>query len=514
MKKEQFILLITIFFVGAASLIYETYSIHVLFFYYLKASDIIAIAIAAFLAGLGFSSLFFSWFSQNRKKIAHQLLIYMQFALIAYAYLVLKNYDYIPQILNFIEAYFEGNDWHHFMNLMFMWWYLFTPAFLIGGCFPIINGLYIKQKGTVTTDTGIVYFYDILGCIIGCLLTGFFLIPNWGLSITILVAVSFNVLVLLLMLENRVLKFLIVMLLGFISVKEIMIYHKDYSFLTETEVGEIQFQKNSPYGVITVLNEPDQKYLKINDRTMCVGSHGHKSAGAESYLGEKTAAYLSQNSHVLAIGLGCGYTARGLVSSSNVDYVTQLEINPVIVEASRDYFGKENHHVVTDPKLNLVIENGAEFIRRTDDIYDAIVIDIEEVSIIYSSPMYTKEYMQLYFDHLQEEGVFSLWSFYGNPDFSKVLYNTIKSVFPYVSMRSHNFHEIVFFASKQPLSKSLTIATHEEQKRIDDVLNNGLLKINTLEHPILQQYFDTYGLFHLDPNYKERYLQDRYQPQH
>ena len=161
-----------------------------------------------------------------------------------------------------------------------------------------------------------------------------------------------------------------------------------------------------------------------------------------------------------------------------------------------------------------MIENGAEFIRRTDDIYDAIVIDIEEVSIIYSSPMYTKEYMQLYFDHLQEEGVFSFWSFYGNPDFSKVLYNTIKSVFPYVSMRSHNFHEIVFFASKQPLSKSLTIATHEEQKRIDDVLNNGLLKINTLEHPILQQYFDTYGLFHLDPNYKERYLQDRYQPQH
>lgn len=518
MKKEQLTLLITIFFVGAASLIYETYSIHVLFFYYLKASDIIAIAIAAFLAGLGFSSLFFSWLSHNNKKKAYQLLIYMQLALIAYAYLVLKNYYYIPQILNYIEDYFGGSDWHHFMNLMFMWWYLFTPAFLIGGCFPIINGLYIERKGKITTDTGVVYFYDILGCIIGCLLTGFFLIPNWGLSVTVLVAVVFNLLSLCLMVKRKTVKIFVVITLCILSGREVILYQEDSSLLKLTQPSHILFQKNSPFGVITVgknsksqiTQQEGQKFLRINDRPMCGGFEGQKSAGAESYLGEKTATNIKEGSKVLAVGLGCGYTARGLVDSQNIQQVTQVEINPVIVEAARDYFSDENKDVVKAPKLNLVIQNGAEFIRTTKEIYDAIVIDIEEVSIIYSSPMFTQDYMRLYEKHLNDDGVFSLWSFYGNPHFSKILYNTIKSVFPYVSMRSHGIHEIVFFASKKPLKDPLIMGPPEEQKRINDVLKNPLSKVNTLDQPILQQYFDTHEIFQLDRAYRERYLQDEY----
>ncbi len=515
--KRRTILIVT-FLAGLSSLIYEIYCLKVLFLFYSETIFAASLTIAAFLSGLAFSSLFFSSKVKSREA-AVGFLCMMNFLLIGYALIVLNHYFYLPTVLDGIDR-FSILVWQkHLFKSLFVFIYLFVPAFFIGGTFPVLNGLYLSTVEAGVQETGRVYFVDMLGAIGGVLLAGFILIPYLGFEKTLWVAVMINILTVTILLSSPVLKKLIFLFLAILSVwvvggspwsekrdgqKTESPSKKESLIPYQARFGQVIFQKSSPFGVVTVgqnaYGVKGNKTLFINYRPMC----GYKDRDSEEALGLWVAEKGPADSRVLNIGLGCGYTAESLAIHPNVSKVDIIEINPVVAQACREYFSLENKGVLGSPKANLIIEDGANYIRKTKEIYDAIVIDIEEVRIIHSSPLFTKEYFKIYHDRLKPGGIFAVWAMGDNPKFAKVLYNTVQSVFPYVQMRIFSKNTYIFYGSSRELEVPLRLFGEEE--RVEAVLRDENQEINTLDNRCLEKYSDLYRMFSLPIDSRESFV--------
>ncbi len=78
---------------------------------------------------------------------------------------------------------------------------------------------------------------------------------------------------------------------------------------------------------------------------------------------------------VLIIGGGDGGMAREVLRHRTVEHVTMVEIDAGVVDFSRRYLPMLGAGAFDDPRLELVIADGAEFIRKTAGGYDVIIVD-------------------------------------------------------------------------------------------------------------------------------------------
>ncbi|WP_104017371.1 polyamine aminopropyltransferase [Roseovarius nitratireducens] len=78
---------------------------------------------------------------------------------------------------------------------------------------------------------------------------------------------------------------------------------------------------------------------------------------------------------VLIIGGGDGGMAREVLRHDSVGHVTMVEIDAGVVDFSREYLPMLSAGAFEDPRLELVIADGAEFIRQTKGGYDVIIVD-------------------------------------------------------------------------------------------------------------------------------------------
>ncbi|MET4102027.1 spermidine synthase [Roseovarius sp. MBR-78] len=78
---------------------------------------------------------------------------------------------------------------------------------------------------------------------------------------------------------------------------------------------------------------------------------------------------------VLIIGGGDGGMAREVLRHASVTHVTMVEIDAGVVDFSKEYLPMLSAGAFDDPRLELVIADGAEFIRQTKGGYDVIIVD-------------------------------------------------------------------------------------------------------------------------------------------
>lgn len=78
---------------------------------------------------------------------------------------------------------------------------------------------------------------------------------------------------------------------------------------------------------------------------------------------------------VLIVGGGDGGMAREALKHPGVEHVTMVEIDAGVVEFSKQYLPAISAGAFDDPRLELVIADGAEFMRREGEGYDVIIVD-------------------------------------------------------------------------------------------------------------------------------------------
>src|SRR6185436_4238562 len=107
---------------------------------------------SAFLAGLGVSALVCSRVATEDRRRAHRMLAWLQIAAAAYALLVLRHHEVIPDVVDYAHRAFGTGFASDVSRVVFSWVYLFLPGLFIGGAFPILTGLYVRDFEARTRD--------------------------------------------------------------------------------------------------------------------------------------------------------------------------------------------------------------------------------------------------------------------------------------------------------------------------------------------------------------------------
>ncbi|MFP4328401.1 MAG: polyamine aminopropyltransferase [Paracoccaceae bacterium] len=78
---------------------------------------------------------------------------------------------------------------------------------------------------------------------------------------------------------------------------------------------------------------------------------------------------------VLIVGGGDGGMAREALRHDSVEHVTMVEIDAGVVEFSKQYLPMLSDGAFDDPRLNLVIADGAAYMREGAGSFDVIIVD-------------------------------------------------------------------------------------------------------------------------------------------
>lgn len=78
---------------------------------------------------------------------------------------------------------------------------------------------------------------------------------------------------------------------------------------------------------------------------------------------------------VLIVGGGDGGMAREVLRHPAVEHVTMVEIDAGVVEFSKKYLPSLSAGAFDDPRLDLVIDDGADFVATTDRQFDVAIVD-------------------------------------------------------------------------------------------------------------------------------------------
>lgn len=125
---------------------------------------------------------------------------------------------------------------------------------------------------------------------------------------------------------------------------------------------------------------------------------------------------LRPHPRVLVIGVG-GATDVLIALHQGATHVTAVELNPVSVHAVRDVYGAYVGNVLSDPRVEVVVAEGRNFVTRSRDRFDIIQLSGVDTGAAHGayglgtmpeSYIYTVEAMRDFLARLAPNGVFSI----------------------------------------------------------------------------------------------------------
>lgn len=182
---------------------------------------------------------------------------------------------------------------------------------------------------------------------------------------------------------------------------------------------------------------------------------------------------------VLIVGGGDGGTAREVLRHPSVTTVDMVEIDEAVVRASREFLPEVGDW--ENPKLNVRIEDGIEFVKNIREPYDVIIIDGSD-PVGPAEGLFEGEFMQACYDGLADEGVLtaqteSPWIPEYHPSMEKV-FSALDDIYPvsrmylaYIPLYPAGMWSFSF-ASKgiDPLEESVLQRAKEGISQFDEAL--------------------------------------------
>ncbi|MBN3264247.1 polyamine aminopropyltransferase [Pectobacterium brasiliense] len=108
---------------------------------------------------------------------------------------------------------------------------------------------------------------------------------------------------------------------------------------------------------------------------------------------------------VLIIGGGDGGMLREVSRHRGVEHITMVEIDAGVVEFCRQYLPNHSAGSYDDPRFNLVIDDGVNFVRQCNEKFDVIISDCTD-PIGPGESLFTSDFYQGCARCLNEGGIF------------------------------------------------------------------------------------------------------------
>jgi spermidine synthase len=149
-------------------------------------------------------------------------------------------------------------------------------------------------------------------------------------------------------------------------------------------------------------------------------------------LGHLTTLLPPDPKRIVVIGCGAGVTAGAVSIEPRLARETIVEIEPLVPEVVSRYFSEHNFAVVTNPKVEVVIDDGRHYLFTTNEKFDAVTSDPLDPWVKGAATLYTKEFFEVVKSRLNPGGVVTLFVqlYESNPAAVKSEVATFFEVFP------------------------------------------------------------------------------------
>jgi spermidine synthase len=426
---------------------------------WIMAMDSYAFAamLSVILAGIGFGSLLHMLVA---KKIKNEkgLLVIIQFLIGATVLLSIVVIQNSMALKSGLQTAMNGIGALSFIytvvspvtisQLLLSAFVLLLPSVLMGFAFPVVARLYIGVNGEVGEGVGTIYAANTFGAIAGALFTGFVLMPAIGLlpAIAVMAGIYFVNAFLLLAMSSAFTRETAWKSVGMAAVAVLLLLTTNCSSVDfiqttlnsqEGDSGEsLLYFKENATGDVLVKESAAYGHEMVIDGVQ-VASDGDFDLHSHLYPAHLISLLKKDPEDILVIAFGCGGTGGSILKYDEVDKLDVVEICEGVVNPAKEFFSLMNSNVFENPKLNLIIQDGKNYVRMTDKFYDIIYSGpIHPQSNQGSAALYTKEYFQDCKSRLKSDGFQCLWlpMHMSSPEDFKTIVKTYMDVYPYVSM--------------------------------------------------------------------------------
>lgn len=174
--------------------------------------------------------------------------------------------------------------------------------------------------------------------------------------------------------------------------------------------------------------------------------------------------------NVLIIGGGdCGALTE-VLKHPEVEKCTMCEIDKMVVETAKKHFPNLTKGC-SDPRANIMFEDGKKFIETTDEKFDIIILDLSD-PVGPAADLFQKEFHQAVYNRLNDDGILVAQSespFYNKKTVESLFLN-FYSIFPIVKM----------YTCFMPIYPSAYWSFGYCSKKYDPIINFDIEKYNSL----------------------------------
>jgi len=188
-SKHLYLLAVLFFLSGTAGLILQVVWMYRLGLIFGNASYATAATLSAFFMGLAIGGRFFGKASANfiRPLKAYGL---MEIGIALTALLLIPGIDFYESHYATIVTFIDGQrSFLTLLKFIFSISLLLFPSVLMGGTFPILAQYVGEERSKLATRATILYAVNTLGASLGAFLAGFYLLSNFGVTITYNIAI-------------------------------------------------------------------------------------------------------------------------------------------------------------------------------------------------------------------------------------------------------------------------------------------------------------------------------------
>ena len=336
---------------------------------------------------------------------------------------------------------------------------VFVPTLLLGAAFPLALRLSVGNRH-VGRDVGAVVAFNTLGGIVGVMLCGFVLIPWLGLvrTLGLLAVIAAGVGYLAVRRGHGVKKGRrqAVVAVGLVSLAVALLTPVDRlaKLLPGARNASLAFYQEGRGATVAVVTQGQGARAFQRLYIQGVSNTGDAMPSLRYMRVQALLPLLIHNGEpksALVIGFGTGITAGALLRYPGLEQRVVAELLPAVIDAAPLFKG--NFNAATDPSIDLRLRDGRQELLRNPHAYDLITLEPPPPSAAGVVNLYSQDFYQLAASRLERNGLLAQWLPLPtqNIDDSRALVRSFLNVFPYASLWTSEFHEMLLVGSREPI---------------------------------------------------------------
>jgi predicted membrane-bound spermidine synthase len=333
------------------------------------------------------------------------------------------------------------------------------PTLLLGAAFPAVLRL-CAEPGRSGRGVGFAVAVNTLGGIAGTALTGFVLVPTFGLvhslALLAVAAAVVGVTAVFAGSTSRERSRWIVVAVGVCTLVIALLTppQKLATLLAQVRGGDLTYYQESRGGTVAVLaqGQGDNRFHRLYIQGV---SNSGDTLPSQRYM--RLQALLPLIIHrgephsALVIGFGTGITAGALSQYPGLTTRVCAELLPAVVQAAGQFKG--NYRAGSDPGLDVRLRDGRRELLASPQTYDVITLEPPPPSAAGVVNLYSRDFYQLASRRLAHGGILAQWWPIAtqNDEDSRAMVRAFLDAFPHATLWTTELHEMLLVGSNEPI---------------------------------------------------------------